>query len=60
MPVLTYQAMVRKNTSLILDEKIWNDFQAYALKKHGNSRNANMEMEIAMHEYIKNHPIGKR
>jgi len=52
--------MARKKTSLTLDEKLWNDFQTYALKKHGNSRNANTEMELAMREYLKNHPFGKR
>jgi len=54
------KAMARKKTSLTLDEKLWNDFQTYALKKHGNSRNANTEMELAMREYLKNHPFGKR
>lgn len=51
--------MARKKTSLTLDEKLWNDFQAYALKKHSNTRNANTELEFAMRDYMKNHPLNK-
>lgn len=51
--------MVRKKTSLTLDEKIWENFQVYALKKHGNTRNANTELEFAMQNYMKNNPIRK-
>ncbi|MCJ8306761.1 MAG: hypothetical protein HRU07_06910 [Nitrosopumilus sp.] len=51
--------MTRKKTSLTLDENIWEDFQGYALKKHGNTRNANTELEFAMHDYMKNNPIKK-
>ena len=49
--------MGRKKTSLTLDEKIWNDFQVYALKKHGNTRNANTELEKAMREHMKTNSI---
>ena len=52
--------MVRKKTSLTLDETIWEDFQAYALKKHGNTRNANTELEFAMQDYMKNNPLKKK
>lgn len=54
-----YQETMRKKISLTLDEKIWNDFQRYALKKHNNSRNANTELELAMREYMKYHPLNK-
>lgn len=47
----------RKKTSLTLDEKTWSEFQTYALKKHGNTRNANTELEYAMQEYMKNNPL---
>lgn len=49
----------RKKTSLTLDEKIWKDFQSYALEKHSNTRNANTELEKAMDEYMRNHPLKK-
>ncbi len=51
--------MTRKKTSLTLDEDIWEDFQGYALKKHGNTRNANTELEFAMQYYMKNNPVKK-
>jgi hypothetical protein len=49
--------VARKKTSLTLDEKIWEDFQGYALRKHSNTRNANTELEFAMREYMKNNPV---
>ncbi len=51
--------MVRKKTSLSLDEKIWNNFQSYSLTKYGNTRNANTELEIAMKEHMILHPLKK-
>ncbi len=51
--------MVRKKTSLTLDEDIWEAFQGYALKKHGNTRNANTELEFAMKNYMKTNPPKK-
>lgn len=53
------EELTRKKTSLTLDEKIWKDFQSYALDKHGNTRNANTELEKAMDEYMKAHPLKK-
>ena len=52
--------MTRKKTSISLDEKIWNDFQTHALRKHGNVHNANTELEFDMRVYLKNHPLGKK
>ena len=52
--------MTRKKTSLTLDEQIWFDFQKYSLSKHGNSRNANTELEIAMKYHMKNNPLSGR
>ncbi len=51
--------LARKKTSLTLDEEIWKELQSYALEKHGNTRNANTELEKAMDEYMKNHPLKK-
>ncbi len=50
----------RKKTSLTLDEEIWNEFQRYALAKRGNARSANKELEEAMKEYMKAHPLKKK
>lgn len=51
--------MIRKKTSLTLDDQIWLKFQQYALSKYGNSRNANTELEIAMRDHMKNNPLEK-
>ncbi len=53
------QELARKKTSLTLDEETWKKFQTYALEKHSNTRNANTELEKAMDEYMKNHPLKK-
>lgn len=57
MPILE---LGRKKTSLTLDEEIWKEFQAYALMKHGNTRSANKELEEAMKEHMKIHPVKKK
>lgn len=57
--MLLLAELARKKTSLTLDEKIWQNFQVYSLKKHGNSRSANEELEKAMQEYMKSHPLEK-
>jgi hypothetical protein len=48
--------MGKTKTTLNLDEKLWNDFQIYALKVTGAARNASIKVEDALREYMANHP----
>ena len=48
--------MGKVKTTLNLDEKLWQDFQVYALKTTGAARNASGKVEEALREFMKNHP----
>ncbi len=49
--------MGKIKTTLNLDEKLWQDFQVYALKVTGVARNASLKVEDALREYMQNHPV---
>ena len=48
--------MGKQKTSLNLDEKLWKEFQIYALQTTGKGRNASDLAEDALREFMKNHP----
>jgi len=50
----------RKKTSITLKNGLWLKFQQYALGKNEIARSANIELEKAMEEYMKRHPLEKR
>ena len=50
----------RKKTSITLKNGLWLKFQNYALNKNKIARSANIELEKAMDEYMKRHPLEKR
>ena len=50
----------RRKTSITLKDGLWLKFQNYALNKNRISRSANIELEKAMDEYMKKHPIKKK
>jgi len=49
--------MGKTKTTLNLDEKLWNDFQIYAINVTGSARNASAKVEDALREYMINHPV---
>lgn len=48
--------MGKVKTTLNLDEKLWQDFQVYAIQVTGSARNASAKVEEALKEFMKNHP----
>ena len=51
--------MGKVKTTLNLDEKLWQDFQVYAIQVTGAARNASLKVEDALREYMQNHPVKK-
>lgn len=49
--------MGKTKTTLNLDEKLWNEFQIYAINVTGSARNASSKVEDALREYMTNHPV---
>jgi hypothetical protein len=48
--------MVNKRTTINIDEKLWKNFQIYALQTTGSARKASEKVEEAIQEYMVNHP----
>jgi 5-methylcytosine-specific restriction endonuclease McrA len=46
-----------KKRNIVLDSKLWINFQIYALQTTGNSRKASEKVEEAIKEYMANHPM---
>ena len=49
--------MARKKTSLNMDDKLWQEWLIYVVKKTGSSRKVSDSTAEALTEYMKNHPI---
>lgn len=49
--------MTIKKTSIGVEETIWNDWLAYAVKKKGSARKVGELSGEAFKEYMKSHPI---
>jgi hypothetical protein len=49
--------MGKVKTTLNIDEKLWQNFQVYALKVTGSARNASSKVEEALREFMQNHPL---
>jgi hypothetical protein len=49
--------MARKKTSLNIDDKLWQEWLIYVVKKTGSSRKVSGFTAEALAEYMKNHPI---
>ncbi|MEM5868170.1 MAG: hypothetical protein QXG39_09675 [Candidatus Aenigmatarchaeota archaeon] len=47
--------MVRKKTSIIIDENLWTEWLLFVTKKYGTSRKASEELEQALREYMERH-----
>ena len=43
-------------TSISIDEDLWKAWLAYVIKKRGTTKKASAELELALREYMKNHP----
>lgn len=50
----------RRKTSITLKDDLWYNFQQYALAKNRIARSTNIELEKAMTEYMKKHPVKKK
>ena len=55
--ILEHQ-MTKKKTSINIDDKIWQDWLIYVVKKTGSSRKVSDFTVEALVEYMKNHPSG--
>lgn len=49
--------MTRRKTSLNIDDKLWQEWLIYVVKKTGSSRRVSDITVEALTEYMKNHPI---
>jgi len=49
--------MVRRKTSISIDDKLWQEWLIYAIKKTGSGRKVSDFTADALTEYMKNHPI---
>mgnify|MGYP001039311762 CR=1 FL=1 len=47
--------MVKKKTSIMIDESLWNEWIHFVLDKTGSARKASEEIEKAMREYMARH-----
>jgi hypothetical protein len=49
--------MAKKKTSLNIDEKVWQEWLIYVVKKTGSSRRVSDFTVEALNEYMKTHPL---
>ena len=49
--------MTKRKTSLNIDDKLWQQWLIYVVKKTGSSRRVSDITVEALTEYMKNHPI---
>ncbi|MCS7114055.1 MAG: hypothetical protein RMJ15_05055 [Nitrososphaerota archaeon] len=48
-------SMVKKKTSIMIDDALWTKWIMFVVKKHGTSRKASEELEQALIEYMQKH-----
>ena len=48
--------MTKRKTSLNIDDKLWQEWLVYVVKKTGSSRKVSDYTVEALVEYMKNHP----
>lgn len=54
---MTELTMTKRKTSLNIDDKVWQEWLVYIVKKTGSSRKVSEHTVEALKEYMKNHPI---
>jgi hypothetical protein len=47
--------MVKKKTSINIDDQVWKDWMKFVTDKTGSVRRLSEEMEKALQEYMKKH-----
>ena len=47
--------MVKKKTSINIDDRVWKDWMKFVIDKTGSVRKLSEEMESALREYMKSH-----
>ena len=47
--------MVKKKTSINIDDRVWKDWMKFVIDKTGSVRKLSEEMENALLEYMKGH-----
>ena len=46
--------MTKRKTSINIDDKVWQDWLVFVVRKYGTSRKVSEATEEALREYIKN------
>jgi hypothetical protein len=49
--------MTIKKTSIAVEEKTWQKWLTYSIRKSGSARKASDLLNSAMEEYMENHPL---
>ena len=49
--------MVKKKTSIVIDEELWQEWMIFVIRKYGSSRKASQALEDAMKSYMTNKSI---
>jgi hypothetical protein len=47
--------MVKKKTSINIDDRVWKDWMKFVIDKTGSVRRLSEEMEKALREYMEKH-----
>jgi hypothetical protein len=47
--------MVKKKTSINIDDRVWKDWMKFVIDKTGSVRRLSEEMEAALREYMERH-----
>ena len=50
----------KHKTSMNLDKDLWQEWVRFVVMKTGSTRMIGSETELAMKEYMKKHPLGKK
>lgn len=45
--------MVKRKTSIVVDDRLWSEFIVFVVRKHGSAKRTSEEIEKAMREHLK-------